>query len=207
MALPHEVLGVAENADEAAINAAFRKAAKRYHPDLNNGDASGTRHLRRLIAARDFLTKHRRPFPIAQRVRRKLPPVRSFPGRRSLLFAGAITGAVCLLSVATLFALRGAGQPEVSAMKWAAQIEEGEPALPDAGLPDEDAAALKAIRDVREAISYPPYRMGMGLAPEPQFQSTVRRQRVTLPAREFRKAINEAASLMSKTFRNLASAQ
>ena len=76
MAQPHEVLGVAANADEATINAAFRRAAKRFHPDLNNGDPSGARRLRRLIAARDFLTKRRWRPASGQAARYLLPSFR-----------------------------------------------------------------------------------------------------------------------------------
>ncbi len=56
----YEVLGVDCNADEAAINAAFRRAAKECHPDLNRGDRDGERRLRRLIAARAALARSRR---------------------------------------------------------------------------------------------------------------------------------------------------
>ena len=34
----YEVLGVDRNADEAAIKSAYRKLAKKYHPDVNPGD-------------------------------------------------------------------------------------------------------------------------------------------------------------------------
>jgi DnaJ domain len=51
MTTAYEVLGVDLNADDVAIKAAFRKAAKECHPDLNKGDRNGER-LRRLLAAR-----------------------------------------------------------------------------------------------------------------------------------------------------------
>ncbi len=51
MTTAYEMLGVDSDADDAAIKAAFRRAAKECHPDLSEGNRNGER-LRLLIAAR-----------------------------------------------------------------------------------------------------------------------------------------------------------
>ena len=35
----YEVLGVSKDADDATLKKAYRKVAKKYHPDVNPGDA------------------------------------------------------------------------------------------------------------------------------------------------------------------------
>ena len=35
----YEILGIEKNADAAKIKSAYRKLAKKYHPDTNSGDA------------------------------------------------------------------------------------------------------------------------------------------------------------------------
>jgi hypothetical protein len=60
MTSAYEVLGVASSAGEATIEAAFRKAAKEWHPDLNGGDTSGEERLKHLIAARSSIMRRRK---------------------------------------------------------------------------------------------------------------------------------------------------
>ena len=38
----YQILGVGEQADESEIKKAFRKLAKKYHPDTNPGNQEGT---------------------------------------------------------------------------------------------------------------------------------------------------------------------
>ncbi len=198
MALPHEVLGVPKNADAATINAAFRRAAKKYHPDLNGGNANIPR-LRRLIAARNVLAKQKKRLPDAGNGSGEFTLPRKPRGRQGVLFACAFLGAVSLIVVPVLVAHWAGARPRTNeAGTISATVAEAE--IPDAG-----SAEIKAIRDILEASSYPLFETDIEMAPEPRLQSTARRHRFMRPATPLRKAVKEAAFLMSSTFRRLAS--
>lgn len=50
---PYDVLGVPHGASEEEIKTAYRKLAKKYHPDLNPGDASAAQKMNEVNAAYD----------------------------------------------------------------------------------------------------------------------------------------------------------
>ena len=52
----YETLGVAKDADEAAIKAAYRKLVKKHHPDLNPGNKEAEQRFRDLGTANDILS-------------------------------------------------------------------------------------------------------------------------------------------------------
>ncbi len=63
MSDPYKVLGVSRSADQDEIKAAYRKLAKKYHPDLNQGDESVAKKFQEVSTAYDLLgdpTKRRR---------------------------------------------------------------------------------------------------------------------------------------------------
>src|ERR1700704_6093574 len=53
---PYEILGLKRDADEAAVKAAYRKLAKRHHPDLHPGDKKAAERFQELNNANDLLS-------------------------------------------------------------------------------------------------------------------------------------------------------
>lgn len=51
MSDPYSVLGLTPSATEEEVNAAYRKLAKKYHPDLNPGNAEADRKMKEINAA------------------------------------------------------------------------------------------------------------------------------------------------------------
>jgi DnaJ-class molecular chaperone len=52
---PYEVLGVQKTDSDAAIRSAYRKLAKRYHPDVNPGKSEAAERFKEISAAYDLL--------------------------------------------------------------------------------------------------------------------------------------------------------
>lgn len=52
----YKILGVSRDADESAIKKAFRKLAKQYHPDTNNGNPEAEKMFREINEAYSVLS-------------------------------------------------------------------------------------------------------------------------------------------------------
>ena len=52
----YEVLGIDKNADDAAIKKAYRVLAKKYHPDMNPGDAEAEKKFKEASEAYAILS-------------------------------------------------------------------------------------------------------------------------------------------------------
>jgi hypothetical protein len=66
---PHSVLGVSADADEEAINAAYRKLAKRFHPDRRPDDEAAVLRMAEINAAYALLRDSQ-----YEMLRRRRPP-------------------------------------------------------------------------------------------------------------------------------------
>jgi len=52
----YEVLGVGKQADEKEIKRAYRKLAKKYHPDTNPGDSAAEQRFKEITEAYNVLS-------------------------------------------------------------------------------------------------------------------------------------------------------
>ena len=44
----YDILGISKNADDGAIKKAYRKLAKKYHPDTNQGDKQAEQRFKEI---------------------------------------------------------------------------------------------------------------------------------------------------------------
>ena len=56
---PYEVLGIQRGATKAQIRHAYRRLAKRYHPDVNAGDGAAAERFKEVQRAYEALTDER----------------------------------------------------------------------------------------------------------------------------------------------------
>lgn len=60
---PYQILGVSRDASDEEIKKAYRRLAKKYHPDLNPGDEEAARQMQRINAAYEQITNPEKSNP------------------------------------------------------------------------------------------------------------------------------------------------
>jgi len=117
----YDVLGVPRNASDDRIRAAFRKAAKLYHPDLNAGDPTAEQQLRQALAAYEMLKNPQKRMAYDQYLRTcRRESVRSFA---MTAVAGLVSGSLVVALVVTLLRSQDAsGSPQAPGVVAASVI-------------------------------------------------------------------------------------
>lgn len=79
----YELLGVSQDADAATIKAAFRKKAKKYHPDVNQGNAEAEKMFKSLNEAYSILSDEGKRYTYDMELKKeKEPSGAGFTGSR-----------------------------------------------------------------------------------------------------------------------------
>jgi curved DNA-binding protein CbpA len=143
MQTPYDVLGVPRKAGGEAIRAAFCKAAKAYHPDLNSGDATKEQKLKQVIAAYKVLRNAEQRAAYDQLLTDYEQYLRSRRRQRIQRFAGApvaalVSGGIVALGVSLLIVPpRASGLVEEEVAQHASQqvatVADSDSAHPTAG--------------------------------------------------------------------------
>src|SRR5919198_5018244 len=111
MQTSYDVLGVPRNASDETIKAAFRKAAKAYHPDLNAGDPARAQHFKQVSAAYELLRNPRQRAAYDQGLAGYERYLRSFRRRRIWRFAAVPVAALVSGAAVALGVSLSAGPP------------------------------------------------------------------------------------------------
>ena len=114
MKTPYEILGVPRHADDEEIRAAYRRAAKVHHPDVNAGDKVAEESFRHVHAAYEQIknSEQRVAYEVEQRHRRR-EKARHF----HMVLAGFVTGSVTLATVAMLSKAYEPSRPRIATAK------------------------------------------------------------------------------------------
>src|ERR1039458_3992632 len=139
---PYEVLGVQRGASAAAIKSAYRKLAKKHHPDANKNDPKSAARFSELNSANEIIgdEEKRKQFDRGEIDAEGKPRFQGFPGGDPRARAGRARG------------LRPRGPPPAPGVSRAAPRVRA-PAVPAASRPTPSARAAPVPEALAAAAS------------------------------------------------------
>jgi hypothetical protein len=163
---PYDILGVPQNANDAAIKTAFHRTAKACHPDLNADDPTAEQRLRQAVAAYEVLKNPQQRTALdlhLKAYRRKRAQRFAMPALAGLASAGAVA-VVVWLSVSPshteiVSSLRDQRLP--LAAEWEQIAASGDPkaiwafAVRNSGSPESELAHSKLVGLIDATVDIP----------------------------------------------------
>jgi curved DNA-binding protein CbpA len=163
---PYDILGVPQNANDAAIKTAFHRTAKACHPDLNADDPTAEQRLRQAVAAYEVLKNPQQRAALdlhLKAYRRKRAQRFAVPAFAGLASAGAVA-VVVWLSVSPshteiVSSLRDQRLP--LAAEWEQIAASGDPkaiwafAVRNSGSPESELAHSKLVGLIDATVDIP----------------------------------------------------
>jgi curved DNA-binding protein CbpA len=161
---PYDILGVPQNANDAAIKTAFHRTAKACHPDLNADDPTAEQRLRQAVAAYEVLKNPQQRAALdlhLKAYRRKRAQRFAVPALAGLASAGAVAFGVWL-SVSPSHTQIASSLQQVSlATEWEQIAASGDPkaiwafAVRNSGSPESELAHSKLIGLIDATVDIP----------------------------------------------------
>jgi curved DNA-binding protein CbpA len=161
---PYDILGLPQNANDAAIKTAFHRTAKACHPDLNAGDPTAEQRLRQAVAAYEVLKnpQQRTALDLHLRTyRRKRTQRFAVPALAGLASASAVA-VVVWLSVSPSHTQIASSLHQVSlATEWEQIAASGDPkaiwafAVRNSGSPESELAHSKLVGLIDATVDIP----------------------------------------------------
>src|SRR5262245_5423668 len=129
MRTSYDILGVPRTASEESIKAAFHRAAKAYHPDLNAGDPTAEQKLRQVLAAYQILKcpEQRAAYDLQLRNHRRALAKRFANAAFVALASGSVVALAVYLSVSPSHKQVASAPAASLAMEWQRVEASGDP--------------------------------------------------------------------------------
>ena len=161
---PYDILGVPQNANDAAIKTAFHRTAKACHPDLNADDPTAEQRLRQAVAAYEVLKNPQQRAALdlhLKAYRRKQAQRFAVPAFAGLASAGAVALGVWLSVSPSNTQIASSLQRVSLATEWEQIAASGDAkaiwafAVRNSGSPESELAHSKLVGLIDATVDIP----------------------------------------------------